>query len=416
MPRPAAAISACLLALFLAVVPSANAASSADKSLTKVLAKAMSAAGGSSGAYVLDSSDQRVLYRIRPETPRVLASNTKLFTTSAALDDLGADTTFQTAVLGDGVKEEDGTWAGNLYLKGGGDPTFGSSTFVKKAYGGGRATVQQLALQLDRAGITAVTGRVFGDASLFDALRGGPDSGYGTSIWVGPLSGLSYNRGLASEKGSSFQTNPPLFAAGKLEAALEARGIDVGKSSRVGVTPADAVQLAAVESPSLGKLVSMTMKPSDNFFAEMLLKQLGGRPGSTKAGARASAAHAATFGATINQVDGSGLAVSNRASPHSVVRLLDSMQSEDTFKVFKAGLPIAGKDGTLNNRMRRGPARGKCRAKTGTITGVSTLSGYCSARNGDTIVFSILMNGVSTGGAHTLQDRMVEAIAGYDGR
>jgi D-alanyl-D-alanine carboxypeptidase/D-alanyl-D-alanine-endopeptidase (penicillin-binding protein 4) len=91
------------------------------------------------------------------------------------------------------------------------------------------------------------------------------------------------------------------------------------------------------------------------------------------------------------------------------------MQGEDTFTVFKAGLPIAGKDGTLKSRMRHGPARGNCRAKTGTVTGVSTLSGYCSARSGDTIVFSILMNGIGVAGAHTLQDRMVEAIAGYNG-
>ena len=76
---------------------------------------------------------------------------------------------------------------------------------------------------------------------------------------------------------------------------------------------------------------------------------------------------------------------------------------------------MAGKDGTLNNRMRSGPARGKCRAKTGTITGVSTLSGYCTARNGDTIVFSILMNGVNPAGARGLQDRMVQGIARYNG-
>ena len=415
MPRPPAAISALLLLVLLALPTGANAASSADKSLTKVLSSAMSGAGGSSGAYVLDSTDGRTLYKVRSDTPRILASNTKLFTTSAALDALGADATFQTAVLGDGVKEEDGTWTGSLYLKGGGDPTFGSTSFERKSYGGGSATVEELAQQIDDAGITSVTGRIFGDATVFDSLRGGPDSGYGTSIWVGPLSGLSYNRGLASESGSSFQGNPPAFAAAKLQAALEARHIDVGKSARAGATPAEAVQLAAVESPPLAKLVSMTMKPSDNFFAEMLLKSLGGTPGSTKAGSRASARHAASLGATIHQVDGSGLAHANTASPRSVATLLDAMQSQDTFKAFKAGLPIAGKDGTLNNRMRRGPARGNCRAKTGTVTGASTLSGYCTARNGDTIVFSILMNRIGVAGAHTLQDRMVEAIAGYNG-
>ena len=72
-----------------------------------------------------------------------------------------------------------------------------------------------------------MTGRVCGDESRFDSLRGGPDSGYGVSIWVGPLSALSYNRGLATEGGSAFQLNPPAFAAARLDAALEARGIAV---------------------------------------------------------------------------------------------------------------------------------------------------------------------------------------------
>jgi D-alanyl-D-alanine carboxypeptidase/D-alanyl-D-alanine-endopeptidase (penicillin-binding protein 4) len=128
-----------------------------------------------------------------------------------------------------------------------------------------------------------------------------------------------------------------------------------------------------------------------------------------------SARHAASLGSSIHQVDGSGLARANTASPRSVGRLLDGMQARESFNAFKAGLPIAGKDGTLNHRMRGGPARGNCRAKTGTVTAVSTLSGYCTARNGDTVVFSILMNRVSVAGAHTLQDRMVQAIAGYNG-
>jgi serine-type D-Ala-D-Ala carboxypeptidase/endopeptidase (penicillin-binding protein 4) len=72
---------------------------------------------------------------------------------------------------------------------------------------------------------------------------------------------------------------------------------------------------------------------------------------------------------------------------------------------------LAGRDGTLKKRMRSGPARGRCRAKTGTLSNVSTLSGYCSARSGDMYAFSILMNNVYTSGAKVLQDRMAQAIA-----
>ena len=83
-----------------------------------------------------------------------------------------------------------------------------------------------------------MTGRVYGDESAFDSLRGGPDSSYATSIWVGPLSALSYNRGLFTESGRGFQANPPAFAAARLDDALEARGIPVRLKPRAGLTPA----------------------------------------------------------------------------------------------------------------------------------------------------------------------------------
>ena len=184
----------------------------------------MRLAGGSSGAYVVNLSTGAKVFAWKAGTPRILASNTKLFTSSAALARFGTEGTLGTEVLGDGELDEDGVWRGNLYLRGGGDPTFGSNTYTRKFYGGG-ATVQQLAKLIDRAGVERVTGRVLGDESRQDSLRGGPDSGYGVSIWVGPLSALAYNRGLANESGSAFQTNPPAFAAARLDDALEARGI-----------------------------------------------------------------------------------------------------------------------------------------------------------------------------------------------
>ena len=122
---------------------------------------------------------------------------------------------------------------GDLYLVGGGDPTFGSNSFAERAYGGGGATLEGLARAVQRAGVRRVTGSVLGDESLFDSLRGGPDSGYGVSTWVGPLSALSFNRGLARENGSAFQTRPPEFAAKKLTAALERRGIRIEGSAGV---------------------------------------------------------------------------------------------------------------------------------------------------------------------------------------
>ena len=148
------------------------------------------AAGGQSGAYVVNLSTGEKVFAWRAGTPRILASNAKLFTSSAALARFGVDGTLGPEVLGDGNLDEKNVWRGNLSLKGGGDPTFGSSTYARKFYGGG-ATVQQLAKLIDQAGVERVTGRVYGDESRHDSLRGGPDSGYGVSIWVGPLSALS---------------------------------------------------------------------------------------------------------------------------------------------------------------------------------------------------------------------------------
>jgi D-alanyl-D-alanine carboxypeptidase/D-alanyl-D-alanine-endopeptidase (penicillin-binding protein 4) len=405
-----------LIALLAVLVAPAGAAgqSSADRALERSLSKTMRGAGPNSGAYVLNAADRSTLFKWKPDTPRVLASNTKLFTAAVALDQLGPEGTLATVVLGDGRELDDGTWQGDLYLRGGGDPTFGSASFTRRSYGEG-ATVEDLADAIEGAGITSVSGRVYGDESRFDSLRGGPDAGFRTSIWVGPLSALSYNRGFANERGTAYQTNPPAFAAAQLDAVLERRGIPVRGTPTSGVAPTGLTELARVDSPPIGDLVRLMLKPSDNFFAEMLLKQVGGTPGTTRGGTRAAAAHAASLDARVRLGDGSGLWTGDKASPRSVGRLLDALMTRSEWDVFQKALPVAGKDGTLKDRMRSGPARGRCRAKTGTITGVSALSGYCRSRGGDTLVFSFLMNGVSVTGARALQDRMAQTLAAYDG-
>jgi serine-type D-Ala-D-Ala carboxypeptidase/endopeptidase (penicillin-binding protein 4) len=385
-----------------------------DAALGRSLAKAMRGAGSSSGAFVYNATDGDSVLRYRHRTARTLASNTKLFTSTAALAQFGTVGTLPTDVRGSGELAVDGTWTGDLYLHGGGDPTFGSSRFVKRAYGSG-ATVEKLAAALKAAGFKRVEGRILGDESRFDSRRGTGYSGFRTSLDIGgPLSALSYNRGLASETGRFFQANPPAFAAGKLGSALKARGVKVTGKPKAGLTPAGARTLASVDSPPMGRIVRIMNKPSDNYFAEMLEKDVGflaSRRGSTSAGAKAIAGFARRLGAIVKLVDGSGLSRSDRASPYRVGRLLLSMRGRDEFSAFFDSLPIAGRDGTLATRMRHGAARGRCRAKTGSLSGVSALSGYCTARSGDVYVFSILMNRVNVSGARAIQDRMANAIA-----
>jgi D-alanyl-D-alanine carboxypeptidase/D-alanyl-D-alanine-endopeptidase (penicillin-binding protein 4) len=409
MPR----ISKLLAAGFASALLLAGGTPAQAASLSTRLAAQMRTAGPSSGAYVRNVTDGRVVFSWNATRARVLASNTKLFTTSAALARYGTAGTLGTEVLGRGRLGEDGVWRGDLYLRGGGDPTFGSRTFTRRSYGGG-STVEGLAAALENAGIDRVTGRILGDESRFDSLRGGPDSGYGTSIWVGPLSSLSFNRGLANEQGSAFQTNPPLFAAIRLDAALEARGVPVRRKPATGRTPSGLGVVASVDSPPMSRLVRLTLKDSDNFFAEMLAKDLAlqarGR-GTTRVGARLAAAFARRLGSRARLVDGSGLSRGDRASPYRVVRLLTAMLRRDEANALFSSLPIAGRDGTLVDRMRSGPARLHCHAKTGTLSDVSALSGVCDARSGDTYAFSFLMNGIYPGTARGIQDRMAQAIA-----
>jgi D-alanyl-D-alanine carboxypeptidase/D-alanyl-D-alanine-endopeptidase (penicillin-binding protein 4) len=413
----AALAAAVLLAPQPASATTRAGARTAETAMASRLAREMRAAGRFSGAHVVNLSDGRPVFRWRQHTPRTLASNTKLFTTAAALARFGTEGTLGTEVLGGGRLQSDGVWRGDLYLRGSGDPTFGSSRFARRTYGS-RATVDELAGALDEAGVRRVSGRVVGDESRFDSLRGGPDSGYGTSIWVGPLSALAYNRGLADERGRSFQTDPPLFAAARLDDALERRGIRVRRAPATGWTAAGSEVLASVDSPPMERLVRITNKGSDNFFAEMLLKglarQTSGR-GTTAGGALIVSRFARRLGSRVRLVDGSGLSRANRASPAGVVRLLSAVERRDEFDALLESLPIAGSDGTLQDRMRSGPARHRCSAKTGTLSNVSALSGYCEARSGELYAFSILMNGVYPVAARRLQDRMAQAIAAIAG-
>jgi D-alanyl-D-alanine carboxypeptidase/D-alanyl-D-alanine-endopeptidase (penicillin-binding protein 4) len=398
------------------------AAAQAQTAVGSQLASAMRHAARSSGAYVLDATTNQVLFQSRATTPRILASNTKLFTSSAILAKLGSAATFATQLESTGSADPTtGVFTGDIYLRGGGDPTFGTSSFVRRFFGGNGSKIEDLAQQLTDTGITEIKGRIIGDESRFDSLRGGPTSHFGFSSDLGgPLSALTFDRGLANEHGSAIQGNPPLFAAQRLQAALKGRHIKVTRTARAGVTPDAAKVLASVESPPLSTILQLQNKESDNFFAETMVKDLVASDtvtGSTRAGAAAAAAFARRLGARVRMSDGSGLSRSDQASPKDVVKLLDKMRQRDPdeFNALLDSLPVAGRDGTLDNRMRNGAARGRCHAKTGTLRDASALSGYCFARGGHVMEFSLLMNHTSVFSARAVQDRMTNAIAAFTG-
>jgi D-alanyl-D-alanine carboxypeptidase/D-alanyl-D-alanine-endopeptidase (penicillin-binding protein 4) len=399
------AVLACAL-LCAAAAPSAEAAGLAKTK--RILRTEMAKAGAYSGAHVYDLTTRRTLYTEDASVPRIPASVEKLYTTAAALELFGPQGTIATDVLAPAtVDPATGVLSGNLYLRGNGDPSFNASA------------AGMLADQLiERTGITEVDGRVIGDETAFDGLRGPPSEGFRTSVWVGPLSALTFNRGFTGRRRPLFQASPPLFAAKEFTAALRRRGVRVRRSARAGASPEGALMLAQGTSPTIESLVASMNVPSDNFFAETLIKTLGvrfGTGGTTSAGAAVVRDHAARLGVRTTVVDGSGLSRSNRTAPKAVVALLTAMDESELAPGFYNALPIAGRSGTLVDRMRRSAARDVCRAKTGTLSNISALAGYCDTRSGGRVAFAFLMNYVYTPSARRLQDRMTAALARYDG-
>jgi D-alanyl-D-alanine carboxypeptidase/D-alanyl-D-alanine-endopeptidase (penicillin-binding protein 4) len=399
---------------------SAAAAANPQRALTRALQKGLGQAGRSSGAYVEDLTTGQTLFSERASTARLPASVEKLYTTSTALSRFGPNANFLTRVFGVG-RISDGTFTGTLYLKGGGDPTFGAQSFDRHWYGGEGATMQRLVADLIReTGIRAVRGRIVGDESYFDSLRGTIATDFESSSDVeGQLSGLAYDRGYTSISEAAFQPRPALFAAQQFAAALRAARVNVPRKTPIytAATPGGAPQLTDLHSPRMSTVLEMTNTPSDNFFAEMLIKDLGARfggGGTTADGANVVRAQIAkSFGIHPRLSDGSGLSYDDATSPHDVVTLLEHMASD---KPFVSSLAVAGRTGTLVDEMRGTYAQGRCRGKSGTLRAVSNLVGYCTARNGDTLAFAFLMGNIDPEAAHPIQDRMALALAEYDAR
>jgi serine-type D-Ala-D-Ala carboxypeptidase/endopeptidase (penicillin-binding protein 4) len=401
MARPTALVT---LLLLLLLAPSAGAD---DLAGTRAeLGRQMGQAGAASGAVVVDLGSSAQLYASRADARRPPASVEKLYTSAAALLRLGPDARLATQLLADPAVAvaDDGVLEGDLYLRGAGDPTFGTAQAT--------ALARQIVAQ---TGLARVTGRLVGDETAFDRRRG-PGSP-GPSAYVGPLSALAYNRGLTGLRSPFFQVSPGLFATQAIERALRREGVAFGAKAGLGRAPADGAPLAALPSPTIADVIGRMNRPSDNFYAETLIKVLGARfggRGSTSAGARVIRSTLGRLGIAPTVHDGSGLSRTDRTSPQQLVTLLRAMAADPVDgPPFEASLPVAGRTGTLTGRMRGTAAQDRCRAKTGTLSDVSALAGYCDAPGGRKLAFAILMNRVNTFGARRLQDRMAAALARY---
>jgi D-alanyl-D-alanine carboxypeptidase/D-alanyl-D-alanine-endopeptidase (penicillin-binding protein 4) len=400
--RLPAAVAAVLTALALAAGSAAQ--TRAAPTLQQRLARALRVPHvrpAQTGALAVDLSTGKALFARNAAVPFAPASTEKLPVTLAALSVLGPGLRFQTDVLGEG-SQQGAVWRGSLVLQGHGDPTLS------------RADLKTLALQLRRLGLRQVTGPVLGDESWFDSRRTAP--GWKASFYVNespPLSALAVDR--AHYRGA-VSTQPALGAALAFRDALRAAGIAVGGPATTGRADAEAFPLASVGSPTLATIVRAMDLASDNYTAELLLKELGAVAadrGTTAAGAAVvmkQLAEADVPLAGVRIVDGSGLSLLDRLTPNALVGILEAAWTTPQLRArFVSSLPVAGVSGTLHDRMRRPPARGNVVAKTGTTSEASALSGFVRGR----YVFAVLNNGhpIASWWARVAQDRFATVLA-----
>ncbi|WP_241236204.1 D-alanyl-D-alanine carboxypeptidase/D-alanyl-D-alanine endopeptidase [Brevibacillus marinus] len=442
-----------------------------DKLLAK-LAEEPESRGMTVGIAVYNLATKQYLYAHQQDKLFVPASILKLFVTVAALERLGPDYRFKTEVYAAGPLTPGGVLAGDLVLKGYGDPSFSPEDLTA------------LVEKLRDAGVKRISGGIKVDESYFDDVRLGPawmwdDEVYGYSA---QLSGLTLNRnavtltiaanqeigaaptltmvpandyvtienevkmvegqeadltyarprgqntitvrGTLGVQGEAVEEplavdDPALFVGNALKHQLAAAGIALHPRVAVEkVQLSEGTPLVTHYSRPLGELLQELNKESDNFYAEALLKTLGAErkgEGSFAAGCEvvAEVLREAKI-AGYRQVDGSGLSRLNLVTPDQLVKLLAYVQEQEYKQIFEASLPIAGVDGTLKNRFLETPAANRLLAKTGSMSGVNGLSGYVTAANGEKLAFAILANGIyKSQYARELQDSIGTLLARY---
>ena len=398
---------ALLVPLAVLLAPVASASPAATKpTLARKLAKALSAPGlGSTrtAAFAVDLRNGEVVYAKNSMRPLAPASVEKLPVMYGALTALGATFRFHTEVLGEGRRNR-ATWRGDIVLRGYGDPTLST------------ASIHTLATRVRGSGIRRIQGRILGDESFYDRRRTAP--GWKSSYYMSecpPLSALITDRAIFQGRETRW---PAAAAAAELKHALSAVGVHVtgrATAARQSGNGAGTV-LATAHSAPLWKILRFMAQESDNFTAEMVVKQLGalrGQGGTTAAGSAVIRELLGVDGVVLGGVrlaDGSGLSRLDRLTTRSLVELLESAwASPSIHKPFVGALAVAGRTGTLSDRLLGRATRGRVVAKTGTTLVSSSLAGFVNGR----YAFAIINNGspINAWTARVAQDRFVTVLA-----
>ncbi|MEU6073368.1 D-alanyl-D-alanine carboxypeptidase/D-alanyl-D-alanine-endopeptidase [Micromonospora sp. NPDC047074] len=439
--------------------------------------------GAQVSVVVKDASTGATVYHRNGERRLVPASNTKLLTSAAALELLGPGHRFSTEVRTGGTRRA-GLVSGDLYLRGGGDPTMLAADY------------DALAAQVAAAGVRVVTGNLVADDTRYDSTRLGPDwtwddepyyyaaqvsaltvapdtdydagtvivqAAPGASVGARPVvstapatgylkidnraetvaggqTSISFERrhgsntvvvtgqialGAASTSDWVSVWEPTGYAADVFRSALRRHGVRVlGRTVLGRATPEGTAEVARHRSMPLAELMVPFLKLSNNGHAEVLTKEIGrvlAGSGTWSAGLAEISGYVADAGmdtGTLRQRDGSGLSRRNLIPADEFVDLLTAVRAEPWFDTWYAALPIAGDaerfvGGTLRSRMRGTPAAGNVHAKTGSLTGVSGLSGYVTDADGRLLAFSILLNNYLASSVKNLEDQIAIALAAY---
>ncbi len=363
------------------------------------------------------------IFQINAKKPMVPASNTKLFTTATALELMGPDYPLKTVLYTDDKNLKDGVINGNLYLKG-----YGNSLFTSR-------DIDSMVIVLRKMGIKKVTGNIIGDDSYFDEIYKRADwiEQEHSHVRIPPVSALVVNRNTVItykryrhrhyRRFIHYFKSPPLEAAEILRSSLRRHGIKVYGKAEKGITPENVTTLAE-SKVMLKDLIKRINKHSDNFLAECLFKTLGAFS-SKKQGNSLYSTQAildfindnGIYSLGTSVVDGSGISKYNTMTPCAIIGLLEKMYFDlRDFQYFYNSLSIAGVDGTLEDRMIHTTAENNFRGKTGTLNGVSNVSGYIKTMQKNELIVSMLFH-FDRGSEryyHEVQDRIIATLSAIE--
>lgn len=347
----------------------------------------------------------RGLYSHAARRRRAPASNLKLILSMALFHKLGSNYRISTLVK---ARSRGPVIPGNLWILGRGDPSLAKEGKFAASLPFDATRLGDLAHKIKAAGVRAIDGRVMGSTGYFahDWFALGWKQDFPREEVALP-SALTFNGNTASGRHIS---DPERKAAATLTNKLKRLGISVRHAAGAGTPPGELKEIARVRAEPLWKLVRYMDRQSSNFFAEVLGKRLAveryGPPGTIVNAGRAIAAWAARHGVTIRAHDASGLSYLDRLTAKGIVRLLHVAQQDPWGPTLRRSLP-SGDEGTLDHRLAGVPVR----AKTGTLDGISALSGWVWLRRGGGWArFSILDHGMSKDGAASIEGTIVRTI------